>query len=211
LIASGFAASAVPTASRAAKRAWQEQRRRQQCERRQQYEQPVVVERSGKHSPRSGGEHGAREVRKVIEGDLPAATLSRRRVPALEPGVPVVVSVRVLAVEDEVACDVDLIGRVVHVVPGGGGVSQPDLQQRRRDDEQTGDDGAESDRPAAAPAIRPPGYGAGQRDEERGDHRRGAGNVRVPLLVGGADERSEYAVGMDVGGSEGPRAGAQIG
>ena len=147
----------------------------------------------------------------MVEGDLPAAAFSCRRVPAFEPGVPVVVPVRVVAVEDEVARDLDLVRGVVHVVPGRGGVAEPDLQQNRGDDEQRGDDGAESDRPATAPAIRAPGDGARKRDEERRDHGGGARNIGIPLLVGGADERSEHAVGIDVGRGEGPRARAQVG
>ena len=147
----------------------------------------------------------------MVEGDLAAAAFSRRGVPAFEPGVPVVVSVRVLAVEDEVARDLDLVRGVVDVVPGGGGVAEPDLQQDRGDDEQRGDDGAESDRPAAPPATRAPGDGACKRDEERRDHGGGARDIGIPLLVRGPDERPEHAVRIDSRRSEGPRTGAQIG
>ena len=97
------------------------------------------------------------------------------------------------------------------MVPGSGGVAEPDLQQNRGDDEQRDDDGAESDRPAAAPAIRAPGDGARKRDEQRRDHGGGARDIGIPVPVGGADERSEHAAGIDLGGSEGPRARAQVG
>ena len=211
MIASGFAASAAPRHEPPLERGREEQRGREQRERGEQHEQPVVVERGGKQPPRGGGQHGAREVREVVESDLPPAAFPCRRVPAFEPGVPVVVTVRVVAVENEVAGDVDLVGGVVHVVPGGGGVAEPDLQQDRGDDEQRDDDGTERDRPAAAPAIRTPGDGARERDDERGDHGGRPRNVGIPLLVGSADERSEHAAGFDVGGSERPCARPQVG
>ena len=90
----------------------------------------------------------------------------------------------------------DLVRGVVHVVPGGGGVAEPDLEQNGGDDEQRDDDGAERDRPAAAQALRTPGEGARERDDQRGDHGGRPRNVGIPLLVGSADERSEHAVGV---------------
>ena len=49
-------------------------------------------------------------------------------VEALEPGAAVVVPVGVVAMEDEVACELDLVGRVVRVIPGLGRVAKSDLE-----------------------------------------------------------------------------------
>ena len=45
-------------------------------------------------------------------------------------------AVRVVAVQDEVAGDLDLVGRVVVVEPGRGRLAQPDLEQHRRHEQQ---------------------------------------------------------------------------
>ena len=54
------------------------------------------------------------------------------RVEALQARVAVVVPVGVVAVEQQIAALLDLVGRVVGEEPGRGGVAQAELEQRRR-------------------------------------------------------------------------------
>ena len=146
----------------------------------------------------------------MIECDLALSALPGGRVPALEAGVPVVMAVRVVTVQNEVAGELDLVGRVVHVVPGLRRVAQADLQQRRGHDEERHDEHAQSDRPAATPALGTPADGRRERDRERGEQGGGARNVGIPLFVGRPHERPEEAVRIDGRRPEGPGARAEV-
>ena len=134
----------------------EDERRGQERERAEQDEDPVVIQRAGERAPGSRGESRAREVGEVV----PRSAVERcflvvgRGVEALEPRVPVVMAVRVVAVQDEVAGDLDLVGRVVREVPGLARVPQPDLEQGGRDEQHRADDRRERDRRPAGPRAR---------------------------------------------------------
>ncbi len=193
-------------------RAREDERRGQERERAEQDEDPVVVQRARERAPGSGGESRAREVGEVV----PRSAVERcflvvgRGVEALEPRVPVVMAVRVVAVQDQVAGDLDLVGRVVREVPGLARVPQPDLEQGGRDEQHRADDRRERDRRPAGPRTEVPGHRCGERDEEAGENCRRADDPEVPLAVGNAHERAEDAVRMDRGGRERPGVGAEL-
>ena len=113
----------------------EQERGAEEGQRAEQDEQPVVVERLGAIARQSPSAR-CREVREVVERDLRDRRIRLgRRIPALEPGVAIVVPVGVLAVEDQVAGDLDLVRRVVDVVPRLGRVAQADLEEGRRQDQ----------------------------------------------------------------------------
>ena len=135
----------------------------------------------------------------------------RRRVEVLEARVAVVVAVRVVAVEHEVARDLDLVRRVVREVPRRGRVAEPDLEQHRRHEEHRADDRGQPDRRPARPRAEAPARRCGERDEEPGEDRRRAEDPQVPLAVGDADERAEDSTRVDRGRIERPGSGAEVG
>src|SRR5262249_39243055 len=55
-----------------------------------------------------------------------------------------------------------------------------------------------------------PGRRSDERDEQACQHGCRAEDAEVPLAVGGADERAEDAVRVDLGRHEGPRIGAEL-
>jgi hypothetical protein len=97
-----------------------------------------------------------------------------RRVEALEPRVAVVVPVRVVAVKDQVAGELDLVRRVVCEVPRLGRVAKADLEQNCGHEEHCADDAREPDRRPAGPRPKAPGRRRRERDEEPGEHGRRA-------------------------------------
>ena len=134
-----------------------------------------------------------------------------RRVEALEPRAPVVMAVRVVAVQDQVACDLDLVRRVVREVPGLARVAQTDLEQGRRDEQHRADDAPSSVIPAqrgharrcqvtaAASATRRPARTAVERMIPR-SHSRSATRTSGPRIPCGSTE----------GGRERPGVGAEL-
>src|SRR5439155_13367579 len=118
----------------------------------------IAVEGPRQRPPGRCRKRRAGEVREVAEGDLRKAgwLVVRRRVEALEARALVVVPVRVMAVEDEVARDLDLVRRVVREVPGGGRVAQPDLEEDGRDEQHRADEPCEPDAHPARPGAKAP-------------------------------------------------------
>ena len=117
--------------------------------------------------------------------------------------------VRVVAVEDEVACELDLVRRVVREVPGRGRVAQADLEQDGGNEEHRADERREPDAGPSRPGAEPPGGCGGEGDDEPGEHRHGANDAEIPFLLGGADERRENALRVDQRRVERPRVRAQ--
>ena len=93
------------------------------------------------------------------------------RVEALEPRLAVVVAVGVVEVEQQLAAQLDLVGRVVGEEPGRGGVAQPELEQRRGRGEQQRRRRGRAPRPAQ-PASARAARSAGQRGARRTAARR---------------------------------------
>jgi len=134
----------------------------------------------------------------------------RGRVEALEARVAVVVTVRVVAVADEVARDLDLVRRVVREVPGLGRVAEADLEQRRRNEEHRADDGRDPDRGPAGPRTQVPGDSCGERHEEAGEDRGGADDPEVPLAVCGAHQWAQNPVRVHGSRRERPGVCAEL-
>ena len=145
--------------------------------------------------------------RRAVEGRL---LVVRGRVEALEPRVAVVVSVRVVAVEDEVARDLDLVRRVVREVPGLGCVAEADLQHRCRNEQHPAHHDREDDREPPWPGADAPGRCCDEGDEQAGQNGGRAEDAEVPLAVGDPDERAEETTRMHGGRHEGPRVGAEL-
>ena len=133
-------------------------------------EEAEVVERSRQPPPGRSGHHGAGEVREVTKRHLAIEHLRRHRavegVEALQAVAPVVVPVWVVAVKEQLATELDLVGRVVGEEPGRRGVAQTELEQRGGQQEEQRDDDydarADPRGPAAAPEQRDPGRAAHQ-------------------------------------------------
>ena len=201
----GLQTSTAPSASRQPSGPAEQQRGGEQRQRREQHEQPVVVERLGQQAPGGGAGHGAGEVGEVLERHLALAHALRDAavagVEALEPGLAVVVPVRVVEVEQQLAAQLDLVGRVVGEEPGRGGVAQPELEQRGRRGEQHADGEHERD---AGPARQTPR--ARQQQAPAAPHRSAATNAAARAMPtshsspGGAHERRERPCGSTLGG-----------
>ena len=134
------------------------------------------------------------------------------RVEALESRAPVVVSVGVVEVEQQVAAQLYLVGRVVGEEPRRGRVAQADHEQRGRRGQQQPDGKHQSDResPRPGPRAGDEADGGGSAEEARQE---GAGSrdAKVVFLARRPDKWSERALGIDGPGPEGPGVGAQLG
>ncbi len=133
------------------------------------------------------------------------------RVEALHAREAVVGAVRVLAVQQLVPADLDLVRGVVGEEPGLGGLAQAHLQQRRgqhqRQRHQHGHAHA-GPRGPVAPAQAHHAHGG---DQQRGQEAGGAGDAHVPLAVGGAHQRRQDALRVHGARAERPRVRAQLG
>src|SRR5207244_3317885 len=107
-----------------------------------------------------------------------------RRIPLDEAGPVVVVAVRVVPVADEVACELDLEGRVVDVVPGVGRLAKPDLKESRRNEQRDGDDDAECTEDLRAPRRPAPAGDRDRRDDHPGENPGCPDEAEVPVPVG---------------------------
>jgi hypothetical protein len=134
-----------------------------------------------------------------------------RVVPALQPRPGVVVPVGVVAVEDQVAGELDLVRRVVGEVPGLGRVPQTDLQQRGRHGQQGDHGDGERRGGPARPRHEPPRRRGREGDEHAGEERGRADHAEIPLAVGRPHQRAERALRIDALRPERPRLRAELG
>ena len=108
----------------------------------------------------------------MVEGDLreTGRLVMSRRVETLEARAVVGVSVRVVAVEDEVARDLDLVRGVVREVPGVGRITQSNLEQDGRNEQHRADDSGEPDPGPSWPRGKAPRGRGGESDGEPCEH-----------------------------------------
>ena len=137
----GLHTSTAPSASRQPEGPAEQERGGKQRERGEQHEQAVVVERLRQEAPDGRAQHGARGSRRSAA----APPRARARAPtrcrracrsARGPEWRVVVAVRVVEVEHEVAAQLRLVGRVVREEPRRGRVAEPELEERGRSGQQ---------------------------------------------------------------------------
>ena len=130
------------------------------------------------------------------------------RIPAFEARTAVIVSVRVLPVQHQVARDVDLVGRVVVEKPWLRPVAQANLEHRRRHREQGDDGGAEPGDEEWLYRSNAENDHRGECDEETGNHpgRPQDSLISVPVPVGSPDQRSEDSVWLNRGRRKEPPA-----
>ena len=122
----------------------------------------------------------------------------------------IVVPVRRVPVPHEIARELDLVGRVVHVEPGVRRLAQADLEQHRRDEQQDDDREREPEGHAPPPGSRAPADDRGGGHQHARKHRDRSDHAHVPAPVSRADERPENAVGMHGSRVEGPCLRAQL-
>ncbi len=122
-------------------------------------------------------------------------------------------AVRILAVQEQVARNLDLVRGVVDVEPGIRRVAETDLEERRREDQEADDDRAERRdqcRPHRSEAEHDRGA---ESDREPGDEGCSAQEGDVEVTVGRFDEPPEGALSVSPSRShlERPGARAQLG
>src|SRR6266508_4523309 len=210
-------ASAVPNQTARTEREPQPQRPAEQQEGTkkpdggEEVEQAIVVERLRKDAPRSRRQRGAGEVCEVAQRDLPEIRIEAGgRVPTLEAGARVVVAVGVVPVGKQFAGQLDLVGRVVDVVPRLARLAQPDLEQDGRQQEGERDGQAQAAKKVGTPASPSPPSHGDERDEHSGHDSRRADGAEIPMAVGSADEWAEEAVRVQRRRPERPRVRAQF-
>ena len=129
-------------------------------------------------------------------------------VEAFEPGAAVVGSVGAVPVADELAGELQLVGRVVREEPRRGRLPQADLQRDRRQQQGRADDECRDELglPGQPPEHRP----HGERDDEHArQHRERPQRAEIPFAVGRTHDRPEQPVRMHRAGPERPRVGPE--
>jgi len=172
------------------------ERRRDQPERREQDEEAVVVEGCGEQSPARRGDRRTREVGEVVERLVAGPWAAVAAVEPLDPRAAVVVAVRGLAVEDEVAGDLDLVRGVVGVEPLLRRVAEPGLEQDARSNEQARDQERDDEGAPRGPPLARVRDGDDE-DEARGDSRE-LEEPRVPVPLSERHEGTEHAVRLNL-------------
>ena len=152
----GFAARTAPPMSRQCSGPGNSSAARQQRDRAEREQEAEVAPRLGQQPPRRAEHRHAGEVRERVELRHPLAGIGQRAVEVVEarqPGVAVVGAVRVLAVQQALAGELDLVVRVVGEEPLLGRVAQRRLQRHGRQHEQhdRADDGGHDDPRPPAP------------------------------------------------------------
>ena len=178
------------------------ERRRDQPERREQDEEAVVVEWCGEEPPTRGGDCRSREVGEVVERLVVGLWAAVAAVEPVDPRAAVVVAVRGLAVEDEIAGDLDLVRGVVRVEPLLRRVAEPGLDQDARSNEQARDQERDDEGAPRGPPLARVRDGDDE-DEARGDSRE-LEEPRVPAPLSERHEGTEHAVRLNCSRVEHP-------